>query len=620
MSSHTAAAPRQQALPSLPHSLLLAIEQTLGVLVACMMASLLLIVGAEVVARYVFGSSFIWTEELATWIFTGLIFLGLPIGGGVLAEMRVDLLVSRLNGKVRRGADAVAEGIALFALVGLFTAAGAVVSSIGGHSTVLALPESLRFFLVASGAGLALLTHLLRCSVAGQSLLPRLAVVGLAALLQVALTQGWIDAPVHLSGSAVAALAIGVALLLGVPVPHAFLFGVLLAVLGGSALPAPAVVQNLVNGSSRFLLLAIPFFLLTGTLISAGNLSQHIIRFADSLVGHRRAGLAQTTLVTNSLFSCVSGSSISDAALGAKLLVPQLVARGYPAPYAAALVASTAVLDNIIPPSVAFLILAAATNLSVGDLWLSGVGGGLVLAVALAVAIHWIGEPWNGNAQRVAASWRERGHALWKALPVVGLALIIVVGIRFGAFTPTEAGVVAAVYALLLGLFHYRDYRPRQLFGLFRQSALETSSVGLLIGTGAPMAFLLAVDQVPTLLTQAMGPLGSSYAAVAVGTIVLLLIVGCFLDIGAALLIFGPLLLPLATQAGFDPVHFGLVLVVTMMIGGLTPPVGVLVYVVSGTTGIKATSVFRACIPLLAALLAGLAVIVACPRIALLFV
>jgi len=278
------------------------------------------------------------------------------------------------------------------------------------------------------------------------------------------------------------------------------------------------------------------------------------------------------------------------------------------------------VLDNIIPPSVAFLILAAATNLSVGDLWLAGLGGGLLLAMTLALAIHWIGDRRATNEARMPASWRARGQALIGALPVIGLACIVVFGIRFGAFTPTEAGVVAALYAIVLGLFVYRDYGPEKLFGLFRQSALETSAVGLLIGTGAPMAFLLAVDQVPTALVQIMGHWAISYATVAAGTIVLLLIVGCFLDIGAALLIFGPLLMPLAISAGFDPIHFGLVVVVTMMIGGLTPPVGVLVFVVSGTTGIQASSIFRAVLPLIGALLAGLGLIVALPRLALFFV
>lgn len=615
-----AVATADSASPPLSQNVLDKIEKILGWALSALLILLVSIVAAAVVARYVFNSSFAWTEELSQWLFAAMIFLGLPIGGGVLAEMRVDLLIRRLHGRSRRLADQASEGIVLFALLGLFTAAGNVAGSIGGHSPVLGLPEYLRFLIVMGGSFLASVTHLLRVKAAARSLLPRLVFVVLLACLQLAFQEGWIAAPWPLNGSAVAAAAITLALLLAVPVPIAFLFGVLLAVFFGSALPAPAVAQTLVNSASRFLLLAIPFFLLTGTLISAGRLSQRIIHLAETLVGHRRAGLAQTTLVTNSLFSCVSGSSIADAVLGAKLLVPQLIAHGYPAPYAAALVASTAVLDNIIPPSVAFLILAAATNLSVGDLWLAGLGGGLLLALTLALVIHWIGDRRATDETRVPASWRARGQALIGALPVIGLACIIVFGIRFGAFTPTEAGVVAALYALVLGLFVYRDYGPDKLFGLFRQSALETSAVGLLIGTGAPMAFLLAVDQVPTALIQIMGQWAVSYATVAAGTIVLLLIVGCFLDIGAALLIFGPLLMPLAISAGFDPIHFGLVVVITMMIGGLTPPVGVLVFVVSGTTGIPAPSIFRAALPLIGALLAGLGLIVAFPRLALFFV
>lgn len=595
------------------------IERLLGNTVAALLSLLVLIVSAAVVARYAFNSSFAWTEELSQWLFAALIFIGLPISTRALAEMRVDVCVRPLHGRLRVAADLAGEGIVLFSLAGLGVAASAVAEMIGGMSPVLGVPESLRFVIVAGGAGLALVTHLLRQAQAGRQAVPRLLFVGIAALAHAAVHFGWFSAPWVLNGSAVAAAAIVGALVLAVPVPLAFLFGTLLAVFFGSILPAPAIAQTMVNGASRFLLLAIPFFLLTGTLVSAGNLSQRIIRLAESLVGHRRAGLAQTTLVTNSLFSCVSGSSIADAALGAKLLVPQLIRHGYPAPYAAALVASTAVLDNIIPPSVAFLILAAATNLSVGDLWLSGVGGGLLLAAMLALTIHRLGQD-RTNARSQPASRDERLGALIGALPVIGLAVLIVVGIRFGAFTPTEAGVVAALYALVLGLCVYRDYGWGQLLALFRQSALETSSVGLLIGTSAPMAFLLAVDQVPTLLTQCLGHWAASYAAVAAGTIALLLFVGCFLDIGAALLIFGPLLMPSAIAAGFDPVHFGLIIVVTMMIGGLTPPVGVLVYVVSSATGIPASAVFRAVLPFIGALLAGLALIVAFPGLALFFV
>lgn len=615
-----AVATADSASPSFARDALNRIETILGWTLAALLILLVGIVTAAVIARYLFNSSFAWTEELAQWLFAAMIFLGLPIGGSVLSGMRVDLFTRRLHGRARISVDQAAEGIVLFVLLALICAAGNVASDIGGQTPVLGLPDCLRFLVVMGGAFLAVATHLLRARVAGRPLLPRLAFVLLLAGVQLAFQEGWIAAPWVLNGSAVAATAITLALLLAVPVPIAFLFGVLLAVFFGSAMPAPAVAQTVVNSASRFLLLAIPFFLLSGTLISAGRLSQRIIHLADTLVGHRRAGLAQSTLVTNSLFSCVSGSSIADAVLGAKLLVPQLIAHGYPAPYAAALVASTAVLDNIIPPSVAFLILAAAINLSVGDLWLAGLGGGLLLALTLALVIHLMGDQRPADAVRVPVSGRVRGRALTGALPVIGLACIIVFGIRFGAFTPTEAGVVAALYALILGLFVYRDYGPEKLFGLFRQSALETSAVGLLIGTGAPMAFLLAVDQVPTALIEFMGHWAVSYAMVAAGTIALLLIVGCFLDIGAALLIFCPLLMPLAVSAGFDPIHFGLVVVVTMMIGGLTPPVGVLVFVVSGTTGIPAASIFRAVLPLIGALLAGLALIVAFPRLALLFV
>ena len=247
--------------PPLSRNALGRIETILGWTVAALLIVLVGVVSAAVVARYVFNSSFAWTEEVSQWLFSAMIFLGLPIGGGVLAEMRVDLVVRRLHGRSRRLAEKLGEAIVLFALLGLLTAAGNVASHIGGQSPVLGWPEHLRFLVVVGGAFLAVLTHLLRASAADRSLWPRLALALVLGGLQLAFQEGWISAPWQLNGSTVAATAITLALLLAVPVPIAFLFGVLVAVFFGSALPAPAVAQNLVNSSSRFLLLAIPFFL-----------------------------------------------------------------------------------------------------------------------------------------------------------------------------------------------------------------------------------------------------------------------------------------------------------------------------------------------------------------------
>ncbi|MNE19069.1 Sialic acid TRAP transporter permease protein SiaT [compost metagenome] len=402
------------------------------------------------------------------------------------------------------------------------------------------------------------------------------------------------------------ALTAAVGLVLAAPLAHAFLAAAYVAIAFGSTLPEPAIVSSTVTGMSKFLLLAIPFFLLAGSLLTESGVANQLVRFAASMVGHRRAGLAQTTLLTSVLFSGASGSSVANAAFGASTFQPELVKHGYPPAQAGAIIAATSVLDNVIPPSIAFLILATATNLSVGSLLVGGFFAGGLMAICLAVAIHW-------SVRSVDTLPRATGTERWRsaiaAIPAFGLGVIVVVGIRIGVVTTTEAAALAALYTLLLG-FGYRLGAGR-IFATFRQSAGEAAAIGLLIGTAGPFAFLLAVDNVSGLVTDFVTLLGGSKIAVLLLSNLILLVVGLVLDIGAAILLFGPILLPAAVAAGIDPIHFGVILVVNLMIHGLTPPLGMLIFVVSGVTRIPATALFQAVVPYLLSLLVSLAILCA---------
>jgi tripartite ATP-independent transporter DctM subunit len=415
---------------------------------------------------------------------------------------------------------------------------------------------------------------------------------------------------VHLINLASPSLAAGaiaaIGLILGAPLPHTLLVGVALATPFGALLPEPALVQNTVVGVSKFLLLAIPFFLLAGGLLTEGGLADRLVRFAATLVGHLRGGLAQTTLVSSVMFSGASGSSVANAAFGAKVMVPALVSHGYSLPRAAAIVAATAMLDNIIPPSIAFLILATATNLSVGALLVGGFVAGGVLALALGIALYLTSR--NELPSRARASGSERAKAFVASLPAIGLGVVVVVGIRFGVVTTTEASALAVAYALIVCLA-LRSLRGQSLYSAFTQAAGEASAIGLLIGTAAPFAFLLAIDRVADLVTSAVISFGGGPFTLMLIANVVLLIAGLVLDIGAAILLLAPLLLPAAILAGIDPIQFGVILVVNLMIHGLTPPLGILVYVSSGVSGARPSQVFREVIPLLFALLIALAVL-----------
>lgn len=578
------------------------IQRGSGIVAGGLLATLLILVIAAVISRSLLGASLIWVEELAQWLFTALIFLGLPAAGPALAAMRVELLARHLSPNWQQG---LSDGAGAYALTGLALGAHDAARLIGGVSTLLRVPEGVRFALVAVGAALSILT-LIQDRHRGFRPWGPVAAGVLLALLP----SAWLP-DLGVAPSVIAVTILAITTLAGTPLPLAFLAAGVTASQLGAPLPLPALVQSLTTGSSRFLLLAIPFFLTTGLLMTHAGLSERLIAAARALVGHRRAGLAQTTLLTSTLFAGVSGSSIADAALGGKLLVPALIAQGEKPARAAAIVAACSVLPNIIPPSIAFLILAAAANLPVDALWRGGFWAGLLLAACLAVALHWTGR----ENRLVPASAAERRQALRAAAPLLGLAAAILVSLRSGLATPTETGAIAVLAAGLLG---GRRLLAGGCGALLVQGARDSAAIGLLIGSAAPFAALLTLDQIPVGLASLFSAGTAHPLLVLLGLHLLLLFVGCVLDIGAALLIFGPLLLPIAVAAGIDPVHFGVMMVVNLMIGGLTPPVGVLVYVAAGTTGQAAGPVFRAVLPLMAALLAGLMILTLWPGLSLL--
>jgi tripartite ATP-independent transporter DctM subunit len=570
---------------------------------AAILAMLFLVVMAAVTRRYLFGDGLVWSDELAIWLNVALVAVGAPLAATSALAMRLDVVVNLLPASGRRIAAILAEAIAVHGALVLALGGASVAALVGGTSTVLGLPESLRFAVFAVGGGLTLVVVVWRAALNlswPAALAALLLGAGIYALAQSA-TGLFVATP-----SLVAGLAAGAGLLIGAPLPFALIAGVSLSGAFGGLLPEPAIVQNTVSGVSKFLLLAIPFFLLAGELLTAGGLAERLVRFAAALVGHFRAGLAQTALVASVLFSGASGSSVANAAFGAKVMAPALVARGYPPANAAAIVAGVSMLDNIIPPSIAFLILAAATNLSVGSLLVGGFVAGAVLTAALAIGIHLSLRGVIDSTPR--ASNAERARSFVGALPAIGLGIVVAVGIRFGVVTVTEASALAVAYALVACLL-LRSLNGTTVLASLRKAAGEAAAVGLLIGASAPFAFLLAVDRVSEQMAGLVTALGGGPLAVMLLSNVVLLVAGLFLDIGAAILLLAPLLLPAAIAAGLDPIQFGVVLVVNLMIHGLTPPLGILVYVVSGIMRLSPAAVFRAVLPLLASLLVALFVL-----------
>lgn len=580
-----------------------AIEAVLGIAAALVLAVLLSMVLVTVCLRYFFSAGFIGAEDLGIWLHVGLIALGAPLSLNSALAMRLDVFVRMLPESLQPVTRIGADVFTVLSALILSFGGSEIMTMLGGVSPTLGVPEWIRFGFLGAGGALILVVLLLQRIAEGKAL-----PVAISLAIGVTLYAGipYVSFDLDWPPSIFLGLIAAIGLVLAAPLPHAFLAAAYVVIAFGSSLPEPAIVSSTVTGISKFLLLAIPFFLLAGGLLTASGVANQLVRFAAAMVGHRRAGLAQTTLLTSVLFSGASGSSVANAAFGASTFQPELVKHGYRPAQAAAIIASTSVLDNIIPPSIAFLILATATNLSVGSLLVGGFFAGGLMAICLAVAIHLTV---SEQVPLPRASARQRWQSAVQAIPAFGLGVIVVAGIRIGIVTTTEAAALAAFYTLLLGIGARLGIVS--LYTAFRQAAVEAAAIGLLIGTAGPFAFLLAVDDVSGLISHLTTALGGSALAVILLSNIVLLVVGLVLDIGAAILLFGPILLPAAVAAGIDPIQFGVIIVVNLMIHGLTPPLGMLIFVVSGVTRIPASELFRAVVPYLLALLVSLAILCA---------
>ncbi|MDR1826720.1 MAG: TRAP transporter large permease [Methylobacteriaceae bacterium] len=570
----------------------------LGAVCAGLLALLLAVIAAAILLRTIGSSGLIGAEELATWLLPALVGAGLPLFSSGPMALRLDIFGSRLPARVNALRNILAEAVVVVSCLALVFGGVSASALIGGTSPLLHLPEPVRPLLLAGGGVLGILLSGLRA--AGDNRLPAFAAAAAGASLVYAAAHILL-VPSPLPTSVLLGVFAACALIIGVPMPHAFIAAGCCVVPFGSLLPEPAVIAVVLSGLQKYLLIAIPFFLLAGELLTASGIADDLVRFAHALVGHRRGGTAQTVLLTGVLFSGASGSSVANAAFGAKTFIPQLSARGWQPERAAALVAAVATLDNVIPPSIAFLILAAAANISVGGLMTWGFAAGGLMAATLAVAVYFTADP---SLTSEKASARERLHYGLRAVPAFGLGLVIIAGIRFGLVSPTEAAALAALYTLAGALVKRRPIGDAAR--AFRNSAIETSAILLLIGAAAPFASLMATDGIARSLTALVRAWGDNPFLVMLAMNIILLGVGLVLDIGAAILLFAPLFLPAAAAAGMDPVLVGVVLVVNLMIGGVTPPVGILVQVVAGAGRVPAPAVFRAMKPCFLALIAAL--------------
>lgn len=403
-------------------------------------------------------------------------------------------------------------------------------------------------------------------------------------------------------------------LALGVPVAFALMFcGVVMMWWMGIFNPQ-IISQQMVTGANTFTLLAIPFFLLAGELMNAGGLSKRIVQFAVTFVGHIRGGLGIVAVIAAVVMASLSGSAAADSAALAAILIPMMREAGYNVPRAAGLMAAGGIIAPVIPPSIAFIIFGVAANVSITGLFMGGIVPGLLMAVSLVVA--WMIVSRHENvAPLPRRSGRERLAATGRAVWALIMPVIILGGIRFGVFTPTEAAVVAAVYALFVGMFIYRELKPADLYGVLLRAAKTTSVVLFLVSAALVTSWLITRANIPAEITQFLRPIRDNPRLLMLVIVLLVLVVGTVLDLAPTILILSPVLMPVVLAAGIDPVYFGVVFVMTTCIGLLTPPVGVVLNVVSGVARVPLGQVIVGVLPFLLAQVGVLMLLIAVPEI-----
>jgi TRAP-type transport system large permease protein len=377
---------------------------------------------------------------------------------------------------------------------------------------------------------------------------------------------------------------------------------------------AQIIAQNVINGADSFPLMAVPFFLLAGEVMNAGGLSRRIVAVALAAVGHVRGGLGYVTVMAACVLAALSGSAIADAAALAGLLVPMMVHAGHDKSRAAGLVASAGIIGPIIPPSIGFVIFGVAANLSITKLFLAGIMPGLYLGLALMLTWWWLSRREN-LAPPPRRPRGEMRRALRDGVWALVLPFIIIFGLKFGVFTPTEAAVVAAVYAMVVAMFVYRELTPAQLYGLLVTSAKTTAVVMLLVAAALVSAWLITVADMPGRALSLLEPFMGNPTLLLLAMMALVLVVGTAMDMTPTILILTPVLIPIVKAAGIDPIYFGVLFMIVNAIGLLTPPVGTVLNVVAGVTRISIGEVVKGVWPFMLAQIVVLILLVLFPSL-----
>jgi tripartite ATP-independent transporter DctM subunit len=612
-SSETLAVPPGGALARLS----LAADRVLEALCASILAITVLVALLQVFFRYVLNSSLSWPEEFGRFAFAWFVLLSLGLLARRGRHIAIEMLPRALSSEGQRAHAVFVRMISACSAVFLLVCGSDLVANATYVSPALQWSYKYLYLAVPAGAASTIFFLILEPVAGFRTALSGLVTTVAGTILYFLLESAIGHSFVGTFGVVMPLVVVAIGFMLaGVPIFDSLIFGTFVAFMPQGSLALLPVPQSLTN-SMDYLLLSIPFFMLAGGMMNASGITERLVALAASLVGHFRGGLAHVNVLTNTLMGGVSGSSTADAAALAKTLVPAMERRGYPKPFGVALTSSGSILANMIPPSLGLIIYGAMATVSVGALFTATIVPGLLMALTLSLVVHFeclrrgIGESGPRAAPGV------RGKALRDALPALVLPVIIVGGIRYGVFSTTEAGAIAAAYSIFCGMFIYRAANGATIVNAIRESLLETTTIMAVIAASAPFAYALIIEQVPQKMTVILSGLAGSWWLLLLVINLFLLFVGLAMEMIASMVILIPLLVPVLKAANIDLIHFGVIMVANLCIGALTPPLAVLVFTAAQVTNTPIHLAYRACWPFMIGLLIWLMVITFVPILSL---
>jgi len=379
---------------------------------------------------------------------------------------------------------------------------------------------------------------------------------------------------------------------------------------------AQLIAQNTIDGADNFVLMAVPFFMLAGEFMNAGGLSRRIVNLAMALVGHIRGGLGYVAVIAAIIMASLSGSAAADTAALGVLLIPMMRQAGYSVPRSAGLISAGGIIAPIIPPSIPFVMFGVIAQVSITKLFMAGIVPGVMMGLSILIAWAWVirkDKLESHPRQSFRQIWAAAVDSLWALV----MPLIIIVGLRMGVFTPTEAAVVAAVYALFVGMVVYREIKFSQLYGLLLNAGKITAVVMLLAGAAMVSSWLITVADLPGQLAEMLAPFMGNQILLMVAIMIIVVVVGTAMDMTPTILILTPVLMPVIRQAGIDPIYFGVIFIINNAIGLVTPPVGTTLNVICGVAKIKMDEAIVGVMPFMIAELIVLALLTVFPSLVL---